>query len=285
MFTTNLISVNTGGNPFFVYGIITFVIIGSVIGFSYYLGPKLMPLYWLITKKRFRYTNKEALQGQDLRKLVVGAFVASQSHSTQNRLKIGFPINERAIRLASEQYCIHSHESAVGCFTRFASQAKIYYNVVRKAFDAQDPHSIVDTTLRDLGMSDSDIAYSFHNYIDELKNIKEVIPNLLKDKVLSSADEIKKLGTSAWYWGRISYMARVAYTAGYLSKEEAWSWIEKAYEQSLTEFDSWEDFAKSYLIGRYAWAGPDSATNDIIAEIGQHLLSDSDSPWQKISWK
>jgi exonuclease VII large subunit len=54
----------------------------------------------------------------------------------------------------------------------------------------------------------------------------------------------------AWDLERIGYLARLFVNIGYISEEEAWSWIQKAAEKIKATFTSWEDYMISVLLGR-----------------------------------
>lgn len=69
------------------------------------------------------------------------------------------------------------------------------------------------------------------------------------------------------------FLARACCEMGYLTEEEAWSYIDKAYDMAHKEFTSWKEFAMSYVIGRSLWGGR-KAYNSIIKNRADELLSD-----------
>jgi hypothetical protein len=78
--------------------------------------------------------------------------------------------------------------------------------------------------------------------------------------------DIKKYGAAAWDYGRLIFIARLCFDAKYLSQAEAWTYIEQAHQLAFIEFNSWEAYAKSYVIGRALWGGKNSFNSGIAAK-------------------
>jgi hypothetical protein len=81
----------------------------------------------------------------------------------------------------------------------------------------------------------------------------------------------------------LSFIARLCYDAKYITEQEAWEYIDAAYEQAQKTFQSWEELAKSYVIGRFIWKGKDA--DDDIQVIAEDLVSNAKSPWTQVAWK
>ena len=60
---------------------------------------------------------------------------------------------------------------------------------------------------------------------------------------------------TAWDLGRMVYLARVGFLLGYLTEDEAWTWIDRAGSEIRETYDSWADFGENYVIGRLFWGG------------------------------
>ena len=69
----------------------------------------------------------------------------------------------------------------------------------------------------------------------------------------------------------------------YITDEEAWQYIDIAYEMTKTEFSSWHDMAMSYIVGRSLWGGK-SAYNSVMKDMADKLLAQEDSPWVRYAW-
>ncbi|RYX88722.1 DUF1266 domain-containing protein [bacterium] len=50
--------------------------------------------------------------------------------------------------------------------------------------------------------------------------------------------------------GRIAYVVKSSYTLGYLTEVEAWEYLEEIGEMAIDKFSSWNEYAKSYLLGK-----------------------------------
>ena len=88
-----------------------------------------------------------------------------------------------------------------------------------------------------------------------------------------------------WDYCRYIAVCRWGYTAGFISEDEAWAKIMPAARVLQKNFDSWEDLACNFLIGRQFWSyqetlksGPD------IEDATQRLLDMPSSPWNKYPW-
>lgn len=75
-------------------------------------------------------------------------------------------------------------------------------------------------------------------------------------------------------------MARACYDMKYISEDEAWHYINHAYEMVHSRFSSWHDFAMSYVIGRALWGGK-SASNSGMMYMAEDLLKSEKSRGQK----
>lgn len=88
---------------------------------------------------------------------------------------------------------------------------------------------------------------------------------------------------AAWDYLRGLNLARIAYNLGYLKEEEAWFYIEAFGMKVKQDFNSWEEVAVSFLLGRYIWSeDPDQQ------EFANHFTSlfsggieESESIWQQ----
>lgn len=53
-----------------------------------------------------------------------------------------------------------------------------------------------------------------------------------------------------WDLERIGYLVRLFINVGYISEDEAWEWMDKAAKAIKTNFNSWEEYIVSMLLGR-----------------------------------
>lgn len=91
---------------------------------------------------------------------------------------------------------------------------------------------------------------------------------------------IGSAGIAAWDFGRITSLARMAATCGYISEQEAWNEIYRQADKVRPLFNNWFEYGHSYLIGRqFAMGNLDDASGKRSISITQHLLTADDSPW------
>ncbi|MDP5138247.1 DUF1266 domain-containing protein [Rheinheimera baltica] len=87
-------------------------------------------------------------------------------------------------------------------------------------------------------------------------------------------------GIAAWDLGRVTSLARMAATCGYISTKEAWNEIYKQAEVAKNFFNNWFEYGHSYLIGRqFAMGNLDDEKGKNTIAITQLLLTSDDSPW------
>lgn len=85
---------------------------------------------------------------------------------------------------------------------------------------------------------------------------------------------------SAWDYGRLVNVACWSVDCGYIDEDEAWNYIEFAYQEVKKTYKTWAEFANSYLFGRHVW-NIDDIGNDPMKDVVNELLSNEESPWIK----
>lgn len=91
-------------------------------------------------------------------------------------------------------------------------------------------------------------------------------------------------GTRAYDLGRAVTVARVAFGADYLKREEAFTLVRMAAFLAARSFASWRQFATSYLLGRALWGGVDDPSFDAMVRIADELQRNPRSPWVRHGW-
>lgn len=87
---------------------------------------------------------------------------------------------------------------------------------------------------------------------------------------------------TAWDTDRLVNVSRWCYTAGYISEDEAWSYINKAVSMAQTSFNSWEEYYISCAYGRAI--AYDGDIDELIGA-GKTLFKDKNSVWKKYNFK
>ncbi|MDM5248651.1 DUF1266 domain-containing protein [Lysinibacillus sp. G4S2] len=96
----------------------------------------------------------------------------------------------------------------------------------------------------------------------------------------SDFDQVNTI--AAWDFERAVNIARWSYILGYLTEEQAWSYIDRAADAASPFFQSWKDYFISFAFGRaIAYEGD---IYDIIWN-GKELLEEKDSIWNEFSIK
>ena len=73
-----------------------------------------------------------------------------------------------------------------------------------------------------------------------------------------TGEEMAGIGSlSAWDYGRTGIIARYGYNAGYLSREEAWHFMETAAGNASGAYSCWREYFAAYILGRAIAFGAD----------------------------
>lgn len=83
------------------------------------------------------------------------------------------------------------------------------------------------------------------------------------------------LSMAAFDYERIAWVARSSFHVGYLSEQEVWRCLAWVAAQSVCQFESWQNYAASYVLGRAAtYSGESYAADGVTA--AKHLLFEND---------
>lgn len=114
--------------------------------------------------------------------------------------------------------------------------------------------------------------------MEMLENLRSVF-RLLEDKVNGSyLPKDYSAGILAWDLGRLVTVARMSLDCKYIEQAEFDRILSHADKELRSNFSSWPQFAKSYIIGRASWAGQNMTLGGIIG-IAEDLMTDERSPW------
>lgn len=92
----------------------------------------------------------------------------------------------------------------------------------------------------------------------------------------------------AWDYCRLITVAGGAALAQVITAERAWALVLDAADVLAERFDSWAAVGENYLAGRQLWLedhgqGDDPSQLQFVA-IAESLVSDPDSPWNRVDW-
>ena len=128
-----------------------------------------------------------------------------------------------------------------------------------------------------------DYALDWQDVIIYLENLDAVYELDDANAWFGDMEDDLVVGTDAWDFGRIVFVARVCYTLGYISESEAWMYINKMVKMARQKFDNWDSYATSYVLGRAMWSGDDGDWERVAGFAGD-ALDAKQSPWPKLKW-
>ena len=129
-------------------------------------------------------------------------------------------------------------------------------------------------------------AGDLSDLLNMLTNYIAAQDSLLANELITSWDAITEKDVIGWDIGRAAYLVRVGVEVNYLKADEAWNYLERAYQRAISTFNTWEEFGRSYIIGRSFWAySPE--VRDVLGfcNVMKWLMKHPDSPWLKVTLK
>jgi Protein of unknown function (DUF1266) len=87
----------------------------------------------------------------------------------------------------------------------------------------------------------------------------------------------------AWDLVRLIFVARAAFSAGYLDEAKAWQHVGHAARRLRSTYRSWGEMSENYLLGRRYWGEGDDLQQNFDAA-AHWLLTDKKSPWRRLDW-
>ena len=120
-------------------------------------------------------------------------------------------------------------------------------------------------------------------YLNFIKTGK--VQEILKQKGIIAFDSEIEIGVAAYDVSVLIGHARRAYTYEIISEEEAWEVIGFATKLAKENFSSWEEFAKSYILG-FTLDIKDRKDGYLEEMYGLYtqILENPNSPWNTINW-
>jgi hypothetical protein len=120
----------------------------------------------------------------------------------------------------------------------------------------------------------------YADVFDELKDAASVHIVLLHiDRPLGHG-----LPITAWDFGRYINLCRSGFNVGWLSLDEAWDRIIPAARLLQASYNSWDDFASDYVIGRNFWNAGSIPENEMIRALIKGLERPNGGLWASIPW-
>ncbi|MDR2913916.1 MAG: DUF1266 domain-containing protein [Tannerella sp.] len=223
------------------------------------------------------YRIKGDIMTLESKKILTGAIYADQQGAYLNTLTAD--IGNKLYTILSDWWGINDRDSAIETLDYLRDKGYAYYfPTVYKAFSASSDQERKDIITSEMTtQEDAEKAYA------QTHNLLESVDSLKKLKLIEETDDIEKYGVVGWDAGRLIFIARLCYDAKYIDEEEAWIYIDAAYAQAQKAFKSWDELAKSYVIGRFIWNG--KSADDGIQHFADDLVNKPNSPWKQVAWR
>lgn len=167
-------------------------------------------------------------------------------------------------------------------------------DVLKEGWDVTDKKTAIETLdwlVNEGHRKDADEVYKIiqsgkaGNYPELKKTLKlyDKATSTMKAQLGFKDENFNNVKTvAAWDTDRLVTVARWCYSAGYITEDEAWNYINKAVDTAKTSFNSWEEYYISCVYGRaIAYEGD----IDELIGTGKALFKDSDSVWKECNFK
>ncbi|WP_067139614.1 DUF1266 domain-containing protein [Oceanivirga salmonicida] len=237
------------------------------------------------------YINEKSnISDEQYKKIAIGALYSEQQTAYINSLTTGLNKSELINGLA-EWWGISNSDEANETLQYLVDKGfRYYFDIVMKAYKNPDYDQHKNIIIKEFesikdnyesyGDWEEDVIKAY----DQLTNLQDTWDSLEKNKIISNVYELEKYKNIGWDCGRLVYLSRMCFDTGYITENETWNYIDKAYKLATDNFNTWEEFSKSYIIGRGMWGGLNSA-NEGMMIIAQELLTKENSPWVKLKFK
>ncbi|MDE6409024.1 MAG: DUF1266 domain-containing protein [Muribaculaceae bacterium] len=235
-------------------------------------------------RQGIRTQGDASLTADQVRAIAVGALYAYQQGGYTDAM---YPDIEksRLNTMLSDWWGIDSRESAIATLKYLCSSPSQHIlPFVVEAYRTSDKKH-VSNMIKDYVSQYDDAKEAYQDIMDRVTtqsdNLKSQVKELIGDGIISSDEDVKRLGVIGWDAGRLNLVARASYQKGYISEEECLECVNHAYAMAKAAgFNSWKDFANSYMLGRTLWNGDCNMTG-----LAQDLLNKPESPWVRHRWE
>ena len=210
------------------------------------------------------------------RKMLLSGVYSTQKSSPMNVIKTGMGREERR-ELLSRAYGITDSATAKDKLDYFkdAGSRRFFTQVAEslKLKNKKEIQQYISESLEDEeDMQDcwEQVQYAFAS-----------LEPLMKEQIIRDEADFIRIGPDAWDAGRLVFVARMCAEEGWITEEELWHYADAADEIAHRTLTSWEDFGKSYIIGRCLWCGTANYF-EVMAGYAKKMYTNPKSPWKRI---
>jgi len=118
--------------------------------------------------------------------------------------------------------------------------------------------------------------------LEYVNHLAEAMPVLEAEGIVRNRGDLDR-GAIGWDMARSISVARLAYDAGYLREGDAWQIVIAAADMVRRRLVSWDELARSFLVGSAMWSGKTDELTRLIETV-KRLLAGADSPWAEQPW-
>lgn len=228
-----------------------------------------------LSSKQYRANpNQVVLSSKQYASLNVGAINAEQVSFFCDSLETGADKQNLQQQL-SQSYDISNRDTAIETLDWLRDRGhRVYFDAIKDLVAGQAA-GINEANLNE------DEKTRTYQYI---QNLTEAIKELTEEKYILNKGDLSTKSVVSWDVGRLVMITRSCYEMGYITEEEAWAYIDQAYDKCQATYSDWKDAAAGYIIGRSMWGGVNTSLYGIMG-IANGLLKDKESPWLKYPLK
>jgi hypothetical protein len=217
--------------------------------------------------KSIRINDQAALQGTDLKHVLVSSMYAEQQSAYLNSYATGIKSDERK-KILEDYWNIFNREDALSTLDYLLD--KFNHHQMDTLFKAlASPNNYAEIIKSEIAEDELEEA------VETFRNLRTVTNELIASKFIASASELSAIGESGWHSGRGAFIARCCYEMNYISEAEMKQYLLQFYTELKKKCKSWEEYTKSYVLGRALWGG---SNNNGMIFIANDLLTNDKSP-------
>ncbi len=224
----------------------------------------------------FRIDKNTNLSTDQQRKLLLSGVFSCQKGAYLNVVTTGLSAGSRE-QMFGQGWDITDRESAIAMLDYLRDEGtRRFFPQVVEALKLKNKQAIQQYITETCETEDDMYACW-----EQVKFAFESIEPLMKQQLIKDEADFVRIGPDAWDAGRLVFMARVCNEHGYITNEVLWDYIEAADDIAHQTIRSWEDFGKSYIIGRCLWCGTANYF-EVMADHAKELYTKEKSPWKTI---
>ncbi|VEH14496.1 DUF1266 domain-containing protein [Segatella oris] len=208
------------------------------------------------------------------RKLLLSGVFSAQKATLFNVVKTGMDSNERD-KMFTQGWGITDKASAIDTldYLRLSGTRRYFPQVVEslKLKNKQEIQQYINDTFEN--------EEDMRNCWEQVQYAFESMEPLMKEQIIKDENDFVRIGPDAWDAGRLVFMARLCREHNYITDEQLWQYIDAADEIAHRTLTNWEDFGKSYIIGRCLWCGTANYF-EVMAGHAKKMYTNTKSPWK-----